>query len=324
MACREVLAIHLGLYLALIIVCGLVAGTSEAVAVGAPSQVDGEVKSPDMDEVTRLIMEGTNRFRKQEGRGELKSQPQLVATARDFADVLARTDKLSHEADGSDPSERAKKHDYAPCIVAENIAYEYSSAGFESNDLARRFMESWKKSPGHRKNMLDPDLLEAGMAVAQSKESGKYYAVQVFGRPKSAAIEFSVVNESDAKIEYRLGEENLALEPRFTRTHERCAASELKFAWTPAEGKPGSFQPVQGDRFIVTRKQGKFRVSRQPPAKKRPAHFHDRDETLESWRSGNGFRIVKRSLFQVFLEMVGLGGQAADIAQIRQVNAGTD
>ncbi len=30
------------------------------------------------------------------------------------------------------------------------------------------------------------------------------------------------------------------------------------------------------------------------------------------------------SLFQLFLEMVGLGGQAADLAKIRQVNAGTD
>ena len=267
MACREVFAIHLGLYLTATIPCGQVAGTSEPAAIGAASQVDGEVKSPDLGEVTRLIMEGTNRFRKQEGLGELKSQPQLVATARDFADFLARNDEFSHEADGSDPLERAKKHDYAPCIVAENIAYGYSSTGFESDDLARRFIESWKKSPGHRKNMLDPDLLEAGMAVAQSKESGKYYAVQVFGRPRSAAIEFSVVNESDAEIEYRLGDENLSLEPRFTRTHERCLASELKFAWTQPEGKPESFQPVQGDRFIVTRKQGKFRVSRQPPAK---------------------------------------------------------
>jgi uncharacterized protein YkwD len=267
MACREVSAIHLGLYLTATIAGGQVAGTSEAAASGTHSQVDGELKSPDLGEVTRLIMEGTNRFRKQEDRGELKSQPQLVATARDFADFLARNDKFSHEADGSDPLERAKKHDYAPCIVAENIAYAYSSTGFESDDLARRFIESWKKSPGHRKNMLDPDLLEAGMAVAQSKESGKYYAVQVFGRPRSAAIEFSVVNESDAEIEYRLGDENLSLEPRFTRTHERCLASELSFAWTQAEGKPGSFHPVRGDRFIVTRKHGKFRVSRQPPPK---------------------------------------------------------
>lgn len=268
MSCREVSALHLGLCLVAAIACGQDVRTSESAASGAHSRVNGEVKTPDLGDVTRLIMESTNSFRKQASRGELKSQPQLVATARDFAGFLARNDKFSHEADGSDPRERAKKHEYDPCIVAENIAHEYNSSGFDSDDLARRFIDGWKQSPGHRKNMLDPDLLEVGMAVAQSKKSSKYYAVQVFGRPRSAAIVFSVANESNAKIEYRLGDEKLTLEPRFTRTFEMCAASELRFAWTPAEGKPGSFQPVHGDRFIVRRKNGKFLVSRQPPAKK--------------------------------------------------------
>ncbi len=147
---------------------------------------DADVRTPDLAEVTKLIMEGTNKFRKEEGRGELKSQEQLVATARDFARYLAKNEKLSHEADGSDPRERAKKHDYHPCIVAENIAYQYNSEGFQSEELARQFLDGWKKSPGHRKNLLDPYLLEAGMAVARSKESSKYYAVQVFGRPETA------------------------------------------------------------------------------------------------------------------------------------------
>jgi len=268
MACRQVLAIPLGLCLAATSACGLDAGTSEAAAAGTHSQVDGDVKTPDLGEVTRLIMEGTNSFRKEEAHDKLKSQPRLVATARDFADFLARNDKLSHEADGSNPNERSKKHDYDPCIVAENIAYEYDSRGFDSDVLARRFLDGWKKSPGHRKNMLDPYLLEVGMAVAQSRESARYYAVQVFGRPRSAAIKFAVVNQSDSQVEYRLGDEKLTQEPRFTRTFELCAPSELRFSWTQAEGKPGSFQPVRGDRFIVKRRSGKFQVTRQPAAKK--------------------------------------------------------
>ena len=149
-----IFAIHLGLYLTSTIVCGQVAGTSEPADSGAHSQVDGEAKSPDLGEVTRLIMEGTNRFRKQEGRGELKSQQQLVATARDFADFLARTDKFSHEADGSQPTERAKKHDYDYCIVAENIAYEYSSAGFATEDLARGSSRAGRSRRGTARTCL--------------------------------------------------------------------------------------------------------------------------------------------------------------------------
>jgi len=266
MACRAIFAIHMGLFLAPGLVRVPIAGTSEAAGIEACLWADGE-KSPDLRETTKLIMEGTNRFRKQRGRREVKSKPQLEATARDYAEFLARTDKFSHEADGSQPADRAKKHDYDPCIVAENIAYEYSSTGFETGDLARRFIEGWKNSPGHCENMLDPDVLEAGMAVAQSEKSGKYYAVQVFGRPKAAAIEFSIANESDAKVEYRLGDEQLSLEPRSTRTHQQCRPADLKFLWTEAEGQPLSFQPGQKDRFVITREQGKFRASRQPSNK---------------------------------------------------------
>src|SRR5271166_3298846 len=133
MACRGFFAIHLGLCFAATMACGQDGRETESPVGGTASQVGGDVKIPELSEVTRLIMEGTNRFRKQEGRGELKSQPQLGATALDFADFLARNDKFSHEADGSDPRARAKKHDYDPCIVAENIAYEYSSSGFESD-----------------------------------------------------------------------------------------------------------------------------------------------------------------------------------------------
>jgi hypothetical protein len=213
--------------------------------------------------VAKLILESTNRLREQEGRVELKQERQLESTAGDYAEHLARTDKLSHEADGSDPRERAIKHGYSPCIVAENIAYQFSSAGFQNADLAREFMESWRKSPGHLKNLLDPDILEAGMAVARSSQSGKYYAVQVFGRPSTAAIKFAVVNESGTKIEYRVGEERLTLQPRVTRTHEACVASRLSFSWPEGSGNAETFEPARGDRFIVGKVQGKFRVRRQ-------------------------------------------------------------
>jgi len=38
--------------------------------------------------------------------------------------------------------------------------------------------------------MLDPDVTEIGVAIAQSEESQYFYAVQVFGRPKSLSIAF--------------------------------------------------------------------------------------------------------------------------------------
>ena len=178
--------------------------------------------APDLEATARLIIEKTNQFRRDQGRTALKTSPRLEATARDFAAFMARTDKYGHDADGSQPDDRVKKHEYEYCIVAENIAYEFNSEGSPPTSWPRKFVEGWKKSPGHRKNMLDPDLLELGMAVAHSEKSDKYYAVQVFGRPKSAEISFEIVNESGATFEYQLGDETLTLEPRYTRTHEFC------------------------------------------------------------------------------------------------------
>jgi len=49
-------------------------------------------------------------------------------------------------------------------------------------DPALAMMEDWKRSSGHRRNMLTPDIVEIGVGAAQGK-SGRWYFVQVFGRP---------------------------------------------------------------------------------------------------------------------------------------------
>ncbi len=178
--------------LALMMVCSLASLPVSASSAGmnrplASSMRTSGDKAPDLDKTTKLLVEGTNAFRKEEHRAELKTNSRLAETAHEFAAFMASTDKYGHDADGSQPADRVKKHGYEYCKVAENIAYEFNSAGFTAEDLSRGFLEGWKKSPGHRANMLDPELMEVGMAVAHSEQSDKYYAVQVFGRPRSAA-----------------------------------------------------------------------------------------------------------------------------------------
>ena len=166
-------------------------------------------KTADVAEAAKQIFDATNRFRREEKRSELKENRQLAETAAYFARFMASTDKYGHEADGKTPADRAKEHKYDYCAIAENIAYVYSSEGYTTDEVAKGLVEGWKKSPGHRKNMLDPDVTEAGMAVAQSEKSGKYYGVQMFGRPRSAMIEFEVVNESGEDVKYQVGDETL-------------------------------------------------------------------------------------------------------------------
>jgi uncharacterized protein YkwD len=138
----------------------------------------------DTAQVEQVVVRDTNEFRKENGIAMAGPDPALRRTAEAFAAYMARTDEYGHEADGRTPGERAKRGGYDWCRVTENISYQWSSHGFETAELARRLVEGWKKSPGHRRNMLDPKVTETAVAVARSAKSGKYYAVQMFGRPR--------------------------------------------------------------------------------------------------------------------------------------------
>ncbi len=225
----------------------------ESEAVQDPPGAATESKPVDTSRAASLIVRKTNEFRQEQGRPEVDVDPELAETARYFAGYMARTDKYGHTADGKRPSGRAEEHGYEYCIVSENIAYQFDSTGFTVEALAEGFVEGWENSPGHRKNMLDPDVTETGVAVARSDETGYYYAVQMFGRPESEAIEFQVVNHSGAEIRYQIGDRTVPLPPRVSRTHRQCRPSELTFRLPGGEGESKTVRPGPGDRFLIVK-----------------------------------------------------------------------
>jgi len=220
--------------------------------------------SADFQQAVKLIIDKTNEFRRQDGKEPVKPNDQLTKAAQYFADFMARTDEYGHEADGKKPADRAKEHSYEYCIVLENIAYLYHSTGFSAPELGEKFFEGWKNSLGHRKNMVDPDATETAVAIARSADSGYYYAVQLFGRPKSLSVQFQIANQSDATLSYQLGEQKFDLEPRYIRTHERCRPEKLAFQWPEdAKQKEEVVRPASGDKFIVEREGSAFRVKKE-------------------------------------------------------------
>ena len=242
---------------------GQVREQDEAEAVRSSENAASESEVVDKPRIAESIVERTNRFRRNKDRQPVETNAELTETARYFAGYMARTNRYGHNADGQRPSQRASQHDYDYCIVSENIAYQYSSAGFESKQLVERFMEGWKTSPGHRKNMLDTDVTETGVAVAQSKETGYIYAVQMFGRPKSARIAFEVANQSDETVQYEIGDRSFPLPPRYVRTHQRCRPSELTFTWqAQGEKRSRTFEPKADGRFVVKGQGDEVRIER--------------------------------------------------------------
>lgn len=253
----------------LLVPCLLLSGVSRAqvseenAAVRIEQQTNQAVEpesSPDLAEAAADIVKRTNDFRRDQASETLDVNPMLEDTARYFADFMARTDEYGHRANGQSPAERASNHGYDFCIVSENIAYQFSSVGFATEELVEMIVEGWKQSPGHRKNMLDPAVTEIGVALAYGEQSGNYYAVQMFGRPRSMNIEFKVANNADVTVNYRIGDQTFPLPPRATRTHQQCRASKLSFQGPDGQGSK-TVQPNDGDRYSIERDEaGQLRL----------------------------------------------------------------
>jgi hypothetical protein len=205
---------------------------------------------PDLPSAEIAIIELTNAFRKENRLGDVRPNAALAAAARAFAHYLAKTGKFAHEADGREPHERALEHGYRFCMVAENLALNIDSRGFETKALAAEVVQGWKKSPGHRRNLLQRTATEIGVAVVRATHKHpKYISVQLFGRPETLKVEFSIENRAGAAIGYALGEETHTLSPRAAATHTSCDAEALTFE---KAGLPlRHYEPRNGDRFVV-------------------------------------------------------------------------
>jgi len=190
-----------------------------------------------------------------EKRAPLKTNPQLAEAAQAFAEYLAHTDNFSHTADGKEPWDRTTKAGYQHCIILENIASEYNSDGFTAEALAGDCVGGWENSPGHRKNMLDKDVQDIGFGLARSSRTGRYYAVQDFGRPKSAMITFKVANRTDTSVTYTIDGQTCTASPGYTITYERSRPPELRFPWSDkvnvTQAARKVFRPASGASYTI-------------------------------------------------------------------------
>jgi uncharacterized protein YkwD len=232
-------------------------------ALQSSERVSAERPSDQSVQVADLVVQQTNEFRHSEHLQNVRPNPKLAQAAQYFANFMAKTDKYGHRADGKRPTDRAEKYGYEYCLISENIAYVYSSNPFSTAELAERFVTGWKNSAGHRKNMLDDAVHETGVGIAQSDKTGYWYAVQMFGRPKSAAIEFSIANHTDSEIKYSLAERTFPLPPRYTRTHTLCRPTEANFDFPEGQGGTEKITPHSGDKFVVVQRAGKYELIRQ-------------------------------------------------------------
>jgi hypothetical protein len=132
------------------------------------------------------IVELANQARAEAGAKPLKWDAALAAAAREHCLRMAAEGPISHRY-GGEPSlaARAAQAGAHFSLVEENVAFGPDPAAIN---------EGWLRSPGHRENLLNPQVDRVGVAVVTSR--GELYAV--------ADYERAVPTLSPAQVESRV------------------------------------------------------------------------------------------------------------------------
>jgi uncharacterized protein YkwD len=151
---------------------GAAADTTTAGAAAAPACGDAE-------EVAFLGL--VNQYRAENGLEPLAMSPTLTAAARDHSLDMGTQNYFDHTGlNGSTFSQRIAAAGYPGGTTAENI--------FAGDPTAQGAFESWRNSPGHNANMLNPayKAIGIGRATAQGSDFGWYWTT-TFGDVVDAA-----------------------------------------------------------------------------------------------------------------------------------------
>ncbi len=149
-----------------------------------------------------LIKTGVDSLRTLEGLQKLQNDFNLYLAAQNHAGYMIGTGILSHyqekETEKTTPYDRIVFYGGKFSITAENIANTYVHLPVTSDNksdrpiiikdyksLADTFVEGWKNSPGHYKNIITPELNLTGVAVSYNPLTQIVFAVHKFGKMDS-------------------------------------------------------------------------------------------------------------------------------------------
>jgi uncharacterized protein YkwD len=147
-------------------------GESQAQTKSKSKAESAEAKQ---ERIIAQLVEGHNKERAKEGLGPLKLESHLVEAAKAHAKDMAEHENMSHDgSDGSSPAERATRAGYHYLLTGENVAKGYQTVP--------EVMEIWMNSPPHKKNILNGEYTEIGVAVAYGEDNKPYWSAE-FGKP---------------------------------------------------------------------------------------------------------------------------------------------
>ncbi len=123
------------------------------------------------------IIKLCNDMRASHGLAHLAENQLLDKIAEDRVRDMFQKQYIGHVSPtGEQASDYAQRTGYHYKIIAENIA----AGNFMNN---QKVIDGWMQSPGHKQNMLSPDIKEIGVAIDKGQQQGAntWIAVQIFG-----------------------------------------------------------------------------------------------------------------------------------------------
>jgi len=145
---------------------------------GSYNTIRFERKYPGQEILSREAIVGlTNSIRTASGLVALSENQLLTAIAEERAKDMLEKQYFDHiSPTGEQASDLAQRVGYRYKIIGENIA----SGMFMTN---QKIVDGWMQSPGHRDNILSPEVREIGVSVMKGRMNGHdgWVSVQIFG-----------------------------------------------------------------------------------------------------------------------------------------------
>ena len=149
---------------------------SAAMAADCGAAADTPVDQLAQPDAEAAVLCLTNNERDANGLAPLSASDVLAGAARGHADDAVAikwwvdgADPHTNPQTGSQPADRISAAGYCPnpqyWRVAENTFWAYQTGDGASAPTPRDAVSWWMGSPGHRANILDPDLTELGVGV---------------------------------------------------------------------------------------------------------------------------------------------------------------
>lgn len=167
----------------------------------------------------RFLFDAVNHERLNRELPPLRWDSTLADAARAHARRMAGADSLSHQLPGEpDLVARVKDAGTHFSRVAENVA-----RGVEAEDLHA----GWMQSPGHRRNILDPQLNALGIAVVEKR--GVLFAVQDFAH----AVPRLSLEQQEQEVGRLLRAYGLTIRGNTEDARKTCRSAEAYFGPAP-------------------------------------------------------------------------------------------